>query len=347
VIMGPHPTPASVRADHGAVLLLGIGTTVGVATMAFALLPGLRRAGVRVRLLWDPGHPACRTILRLAGWTFGFVVANQIAYLVIILLSTNHAGDYSAYSYAYLFMTLPYGVWVVSVMAPMETGLASSWQAGDRQAARGRVVEAIWLVLVVIVPAALGMAVLAQPAVAIVLRHGALTAHGSAATSGALVAMAVGLPTFSLYLVLMRAYQGMQDTRTMFYMYLVENGLNIVLDVALYHWFGIRGLAAGLSLAYAGGTAVALVHLSRRMGGVGGRRMVTAAGTVVAGATLAAGAAWLVSWGIGRAPGGERQLAVAARVVAGVGAGVTVYLLAARALRFDEVRKVLLQRSPA
>jgi putative peptidoglycan lipid II flippase len=159
--------------------------------------------------------------------------------------------------------------------------------------------------------------------------------------------MAVGLPTFSLYLVLMRAYQGMQDTRTMFYIYLVENGLNIVFDVALYHRFGIRGLAAGLSLAYAGGTVVALVHLSGRMGGLAGRRLAAAAGTVVTGAALAAGAAWFVSWGIGHLPGGEHQIAVAARVVGGVGAGVTVYLLAARALRFDEVRKVLLQRSPA
>jgi len=347
VVVGTHPTPASVEHDHRAVVLLGLGTTAGVAAMALALLPALRRAGARLRFVWDPGHPACRTIMRLSGWTFGFVVANQVAYLFVILLSTGRPGDYSAYSYAYLFMTPPYGVWAVSVMAPMETEVAHAWQAGHHEAARRRLVESLWLVLVVIVPAGLGMAVLARPAITVVLQHGALSAHGARATSDALIAMALGLPTFSLYLVLMRAYQAIQDTRTMFFIYLVENGLNIVFDLALYHRFGIRGLAAGLSLAYAGGTAVALVNLSRRMGGLGGRRLVTATLTVIGAAAVAVGAAGVVAWAVGHLPGGSRQLGLAFRVAVGVTTGVTVYLLAARTLRFDEVRKLLqLRRSP-
>ena len=133
----------------------------------------------------------------------------------------------------------------------------------------------------------------------------------------------------------------------MFFIYLVENGLNIVLDLALYHRFGIRGLAAGLSLAYAGGTAVALVNLSRRMGGLGGRRLVSAAAVVVGAAVVAAGAAGVVAWAVGHLPGGSHQLGLAFRVAVGVTTGVTVYLLAARTLRFDEVRKLLqLRRSP-
>ncbi|HEY2429628.1 MAG TPA: murein biosynthesis integral membrane protein MurJ [Acidimicrobiales bacterium] len=347
VVVGTHPTPASVEHDHRALLLLGAGTTAGVAAMALALVPALRHAGARLRFVWDPGHPACRTILRLSGWMAGVVVSNQIAYLVVILLSGGRPGDYSAYSYAYLFMTLPYGVWAVSVMAPMETEVATAWQAGDRDAARRKLVESIWLVMVVIVPAGLGMAVLARPAITLVLQHGALSAHGASATSGALIAMALGLPTFSLYLVLMRAYQALQDTRMMFNVYLVENGLNIVLDVALYHRFGVRGLAAGLSLAYAGGMVVALVNLSRRMGGLGGRRLAAGAVSVLGAAVAAAGAAGAVAWAVGHLPGGSHQIGLALRVVVGVSTGVTVYLLAARTLRFDEVRKLLqLRRSP-
>jgi putative peptidoglycan lipid II flippase len=334
-------TPAAVHGNHTAVLLLGLGTTLGVAVMTFALFPFLARAGVRLRFVWDPFHPACRKIVRLAGWLFGVVVSNQVALLIVLLLSNRHTGDYSAYSYAYLFMTLPYGVWVVSVMSPMETELATAWQAGAHDEARSHLVEAIWVVIVVVIPAALGMAVLARPAIQIVLEHGNLSAQGARATSDALIAMALGLPAFSLYLVLIRAFQAIQDTRSMFYIYLVENGLNIVLAFALYHRFGIRGLAAALSLAYAGGLVVAAVHLSRRMHGIGGARLATAFGLVLVGAALAAGAAWAVSSGLAHLPGGRRQIGVGLRVVVAAGAGVTVYLLAARELGFDEMRKLL------
>jgi putative peptidoglycan lipid II flippase len=334
-------TPAAVHGNHTAVLLLGIGTTAGVAVMALALLPVLGRTGARIRPVWDPFHPACRKIVRLASWMVGVVVTNQLAYLVIILLSTHRSGDYSAYSYAYLFMILPHGVWAVSVMSPMETEVARAWQRNERAAARAQLVESIWVVLVIVVPAALGMAALARPAIQVVLQHGNLSAQGARATADALIAMALGLPTFSLYLVLMRAYQAIQDTRSMFFIYLVENALNVVLDLALYHRYGIRGLAAGLGLAYAGGTIVALVHLSRRLGGLGGARLGTGIGLILVGAALAGGAAWGVSTGLSHLPGGTRQVGVAVRVIAGAGAGVTVYLLAARGLGFDEMRRVL------
>jgi len=341
VLMGTKLTPDAVRHDHRAVLLLGGGTTLGVAVMALALLPALAGSGARLRLVWNPRHPACKRIFRLGSWTFGVVVANQIALLVAIQFASHKAGDYSAYSYAYMFMQLPYGVWTVSVMTPMETDMAHAWQTGDREEARSRFLESVWMVLVIILPAGLGMAALARPAIAIVLQHGALGAAGARATSDALIAMALGLPTFSLYLMLMRAYQAMQDTRTMFLIYLVENGANIILDILLYHRFGIRGLAAGLSLAYAVATVVALVHMSRRMGGIRGGALAAAAGLALIAAALAAGAAWATAHGIARLPDGQRQVGVAAQVIAGVGVGVTVYLLAARALGFDDVRRSL------
>jgi len=334
-------TPAAVHGNHTAVLLLGLGTTGGVAMMALSLLPFLARAGAHLTFVWDPLHPAARRIIRLAAWMFGAVVANQIAYFVVILLSTRHSGDYSAFSYAYLFMTLPHAVWAVSVMSPMETEIAASWQRRERALARAKLVESIWIILVIVVPAGLGMAALARPAIQIVLQHGNLSALGARATSDALIAMALGLPAYSLFLVLMRAYQAVQDTRTIFVMYLVENGITIALDIAFYHRYGIRALAAGLSLGYAAGALVALVHLSRRLGGLGGARLVSGIGLVLVASAFAAGAAWGVSSALAHLPGGTRQIGVAVRVIAGAGAGVTVYLLAARGLGFDEMRRLL------
>ena len=77
----------------------------------------------------NPAHEAMRTITRLAGWTFGWVVANQVALVVILALADGAKvpGAVSAYTYAYTFFQLPYGVVAVSVMSAVTPSLAARW----------------------------------------------------------------------------------------------------------------------------------------------------------------------------------------------------------------------------
>ena len=333
-----HPSVAGVRSDRGAITLLGLGTTAGVGLMALALIPALRVAGAHVRWVWNPRHPAVKSILRLASWTAGVVVANQVALVVVFLIANHTVGDITAYLYAYQFFLLPHAIWTVSLIAPLETRVTDDWRAGDKAGARRHLVETIWSAMVLIIPAALGYAVLARPAITLVLLHGNMSPHGVKLIADALAAFALGLPTFSLFAILMRTYQALQDTRSMFYVYVFENAVNIVLAVVLYDRFGIRGLAAAWSLAYAAGAAVAAWHISRRLGGIGGRKLAVALAAVVIASVPAAAVAWAFSAGLAHLPGGTRQLGVAVRVVAAVAAAVSVYFLAARALGFDEIR---------
>src|SRR5205807_2300844 len=106
----------AVRHDNRLLLLLGLGTTAGVVVQAVVLVPTLRRAGARLRWRWDPRHPAITRVLRLSGWTFGYVVANQVSFWIALVLANGHAGDVSAYTYAYAFFQLPYGVLAVSIL---------------------------------------------------------------------------------------------------------------------------------------------------------------------------------------------------------------------------------------
>ena len=69
---------------------------------------------------------------------------------------------------------------------------------------------------------------------------------------------------------MVRVLQSMQDTRTAFRLYLLENGINIVLGLALVGPLGVRGLALSLSVAYSVAAVVALSVVRRRVGGLGG-----------------------------------------------------------------------------
>ncbi|HTU39867.1 MAG TPA: lipid II flippase MurJ, partial [Acidimicrobiales bacterium] len=165
----------------------------------------------------------------------------------------------SSYTYAYTFLQMPYAVVAVSIMSAVTPGLAERWSTGDEVGFKRRLTAGLRATLAVILPAAMGMLVLAHPAAALLLGHGSAKAAGTDTTGAALAMFALGLPGFCTYLYFVRVLQSMQRTKVAFFLYLVENGLNVVLALALVHPLGVRGLALSLSIAY---TVAALLALA-------------------------------------------------------------------------------------
>lgn len=245
--------PSSIsgyRQDTAAIAVVGIGTTAGYLAQLVAQLPALWKARVPLRPRWAPNNPALRTIARLSGWTAAAVVTNQASYTLVAILANNRRGDFSAFSYAYAFMLLPYAVVAASIAYAVAPELAQFWSRGEKTAFARQLNRAVRATLVLLVPGGVGYALLARPTVVVALAHGHLS-HASADLTGSLLAIfALGLPGFSTYLLLMRAFQSKQDTRSMFWLYAFENALTIVGALALYPLIGARGLTAAWIGAY-------------------------------------------------------------------------------------------------
>ena len=270
-----HPSVTEVQSHPWQITLLGLGTTAGVAVQAVLLLMTVRGAGLgRVRWTWAPGHEAVRTIVRLGSWTFGFVLANQIALYVVLVLAVGSSGPdpVSAYTYAYTFMQMPYAVVAVSVMSAVQPDLAQQWSTDNVPAFRQRMTGGLRAVLAIIIPAAVGMFLLAKPAVALLIGHGAFTASNSGETGATLAMFSLGLPGFCTFLYVVRVLQAMQRTRVAFWLYLLENGVNIVLAIALVHPLGVRGLALSLSVAYSVAAVAGVLVLRNWLGHLGDDR---------------------------------------------------------------------------
>jgi len=266
------PSLAAVAAHPGWVVLLGLGTTLGVGLQTLVLLMSLRGARLsRLRWRFDPRHEAVQTVMRLGGWTFGFVMANQVALFVVLALAVGAGGHdpVSSYTYAYTFLQMPYAVVAVSVMSAVTPALAERWSLGDRAGFLRRLNGGLRAVLVIILPAAAGMLLLAQPAVDLLFAHGSYSVADATGTGSALAMFSLGLPGFCTYLYVVRVLQAMQRTKTAFWLYLLENGLNVVLAVALVHPIGVPGLALSLSIAYTVAAGVGLVVLRRWLGPLG------------------------------------------------------------------------------
>ena len=231
-----------------------------MVVQAVLLVPSLLRSDLRVRFRWQPRHEAMRRITRLAGWTFGIVLANQVALVVVLALADGARvpGAVSAWTYAYTFFQLPYGVIAVSVMSAVTPSLSARWAEGNLVAFRHRMAFGLRSMLALVIPSAVGMIILAHPLIDLVLAHGAETPAQASVTAATLAMFALGLPGFCTFLYLVRVLQAMQDTRTAFRIYLVENAINIVLAVALVGPLGVRGLALAMSVAYSVAAVIGL-----------------------------------------------------------------------------------------
>jgi len=122
----------------------------------------------------------------------------------------------------------------------------------------------------------------------------------------------------------------------MFWLYVLENGLSIVLAVALYPSLGVGGLALGWVGAYSLAAVVAYVHLRRRTGGLEDRDTARSSVRIGAATAVMAGVVAAILRVGGTSPG-----VAAPRVVLAVIAGTLTYALAGRLLGVAELRAVL------
>ncbi|HVH53453.1 MAG TPA: murein biosynthesis integral membrane protein MurJ, partial [Actinomycetota bacterium] len=320
-------------------LVLAIGTTLGVVMMTVALWPSLRRLGFRFR--WRPGwmDEAVVRIGHLAKWVVVYVVANQLGYLVVLILAARVKGGYTAYAAAFMLFQLPHAIFVVSVFTALLPAMSSRWVDGDRDAFRELLARGIRWTAVIVVPAALGYLVLAVPIVRLLLQHGVAGPRSTDLVAGVLVFFSLGLFSFSTFQLLLRAYYSMQDTRTPALVNIAAVCLNVLVDLVLVLalGMGVRGLALGHAIAYTFGSIGLLALIRRRLGGLDGGRIVSGLSRTFLAAGITAAVAWLVARGIGEWVGTGTLGGRAAQVLGAVAAGILAFVASALMFRVEEV----------
>jgi putative peptidoglycan lipid II flippase len=328
-VAGDAPTLGDVRHDTGLLLLLGLGTTAGIVVMALALLPAVSRSGFHFRWTFDLRNRAVREVGRMSGWTLGYVLTNQVALLVVLLLANREVGGVSTYTAAYVFLQLPYALVAVSLMTTIGPGLASAATRGDRDSYRDQFSMGVRLMSLITLPAAMGYIVLGQPIANGLLKYGS-TEQADAHLIGSNLAMfGIGLFGFAVYQFTLRGFYAHRDTRTPFFINCVENLLNIGFAFALQPVLGTPGLALALGLAYGSAAVIALLALRNRVGSLDTQRVLQSLGRILLATAimgLAVAAAIRVYTG-----------AALVQTAFGIVVGGIVFGIAVIALRVEEV----------
>ncbi len=331
------------------VLLLGIGSTVGVALQALVLFPVLRNTGFRLRLRTDWRGAGLSTPARLGFWTLAFVLVNQLAYVLVIRTASGGsvAGEAGAtvYMNAMLIMMVPHAIITVSLATALLPRLADHATDGNLTLMRDRLVSALRVCLAVIVSVAALIAALVIPLTSLIFGYGAASDQ-TRIVGWTLAALLPGLVAFTVHYVVLRGFSAMQDTRTPFFVQIwialamVVNAL-LVAQFAPVEWITVL-LAGGYSAAYALGAAVSATVLGRRIGTLGGAALTIHIAVLLvpsgAGAAAAYGIARLLDGPVSGLPGTLSDLVVLA---AGGFVGALVFTALAYLMRIAEVRDAI------
>jgi putative peptidoglycan lipid II flippase len=324
-------------------LTLGLGATVGIALMALLLIPAVTNAGLRFRPRFDFRHPAVRRLLALSFWTVGFVLANQIALVVIRNLTQPGSGDSSSYFDAFTIFMLPHGLLAVSIATTFQPDLARSVVRKDKAAVIRTTSLGIRLTGLITIPAGVGIFVLRRPIVGFVFR-GKYTDADSLVTSRALAGFALGLGAFSIYLFVLRAFYAHKDTKTAFTVNVLENTINVVFAFILAGSFGVLGLGASYAIAYVIAAIFVLYVLANKLHGFPLADVYRSLAKMGVAAALMGEAVWLVA----RQVGSNVGLGALGRVSLSALVGIAVYsgvLVLIGSPEIDALRARLARRS--
>ena len=327
---------------------MAIGALAGGLGQILLQWPALHRAGYRYRPLLDPRDPGLREILRLMGpGTLG-LAAVQINLLVNTILATGEGtGAVSWLSYAFRLMYLPIGLFGVSIATAALPALSQQAARGEPAEMCRTVSSSLRLMLMLNVPATIGLVALASPIVAFIFERGSFTAADTAATAVALTCYAPGLLGYSVVKIAVPSFYALGDSRTPALISAGSVALNVALNLVLVRLLGYQGLALGTAIAAIVNAASLLQMLRRRLGGLEDGRLATAFGKIAA-ASICMGAAALATehWLVALWPS-PALVGQAVRLGSAIGVGLVVLAVAAKLLRleeFDEARRRVLAR---
>lgn len=244
------------------VYALAVGVMLGGVVQLVMQYPPLIRLKALPGPVWRPGDERLKLMIRRMGPVIFGAAVYQINLLIGTLLASLLAsGSVSYLYYADRLVQFPLGVFGVALSTAILPSLS-------RQAARGDTAEfvasaghGLGLSLFIILPSAVGLALLARPLVGLIYQHGAFDHNATVMTARALWAFAPGLPMAGLAAVVIRIFNAQGDTRTPAVMAAWSMAANVVLSLVLMGPLNHAGLALASSLA----TGVNLVLLVTRL----------------------------------------------------------------------------------
>jgi putative peptidoglycan lipid II flippase len=290
--LDPQPNWRHPHFGERGLVGLAIGTLLGGLLQLLIQFPSASRVGFRFKFDFDWRDPGVRTILGLMAPATIAASAVQVNVAVNSgFASTLGNGPITWLNIAFRLMQLPLGVFGVAVATVTLPLVSRSAALGNTQEFRGALAHAMRLVMLLTIPSAIGLIILAQPIIALIYQHGRFTAEATVQTAAALRFYALGLAGYAGVKVLAPAFYALDKRHLPMIVSLISIAVNFGLN-----WFftfhlglGHRGLALSTSFVAMTNFLLLYTMMRRHTGRLETGTMLATLGKIaLAGAVLAA-----------------------------------------------------------
>ncbi len=328
-------------------LVLGIGTTLGIAAQAAVVIPALRRCGVALRPQWGL-DARLRRFGGMAVAAVGYVLVSQVGLAVTYrVASAADESGIALFGNAWLLLQVPYGIIGVSLLTAIMPRMSRAAAAGDHRGVIADLSLGSRLSTVSLVPIIALFTVHGSTLGVALFGYGAADPQTAGRLGATVAASAFGLLPFAIVLLQLRVFYARQQawipTAVNGFMVAVRLPLMLLTPAVLAPQDVVLGLAAVHGVSFLAGSLAGAVLLRRQLGALDTRALLRTVALV----TVASLAGLAVDRGLSLALGLHRlgdtlggvgaaiEFAVHALIVLGVTAGVML------ALRLPELAPVM------
>jgi putative peptidoglycan lipid II flippase len=271
---------------------------------------------------------------------FGVAVVQLNFWVNTRLASQMSEGSVTGITWGLTMMLMPEAIIAQSVaMAALPT-LSAQFAQFKIEDLRTSLASSLRGILLLAIPASIGLILLREPIVALMLQYGKFTEASTQLISWALLWYSAGLVGHCVVEILARAFYAMHDTKTPVLVGAVAMGLNVVFSLLFSAWFARIGWMPHGGLALANSLATGLEAISlyilmrRRLAGLEGQRIVKGIGQAI----LVTLVMVLVVWGWMTLTNGRQAWLTGG---GGMVFGGLIYGLGVMALKVPEVQSML------
>lgn len=317
---------------------LMVALVLGTILQLLIQIPEIKSSGFKYKFVMDIKDTYIRKVLYLSLPVLISVAINDLNAVVDkTLASTLVKGSISALNYSNKLIQLVLGVFIMAITTVIFPILSKEANNNNILGVKKTMGQGINLVLLITIPAMVGMVVLAKPIIEVAFQRGKFDAADTLMTSQALVFYAVGLVFMALRLLADRVYYSLQDTKTPMINAGISVGFNIVFNLILIRYMAHAGLALGTSIATTLATILLFRGLRKKIGPLGTISYIKCGLKAGLASAIMGVVAYMTYYGLNGILGGSTLYKLIS-LIAAIGLAVIVYGVLCYVFRIDEVR---------
>ena len=257
-------------ADENYIEGLMIASVLAASTQFLIQYPAIKYQGYKYRPRINLRDKYLKNSLSLVVPVMIGSAVQQINTIIDKTLASDLVdGSISALTYASRINDLIISVFVMAITTVVFPMLSKAFSNRDQKQVKSILGQGVNIILIITVPATIGILILSEPVVRLFFQRGAFDATATKMTSGALLFYSIGLVGASLRLMLNKVFYSFQDTKTPMVNGMIAVVLNVVLNLGLVKSMDHQGLALATSISTTVTTLMLFVKLRKRLGPIG------------------------------------------------------------------------------